>query len=122
MKTQGSGTIVNVSSVCQNYAWPGFSVYSAAKAGLAQASRSLYCELREHGVRVTTLIPSWGATEFASVCDDLSEAPSQDPSIRARCTKPAELGEAVLHICNTPPHLEVLEYTLLPMVQEIVPM
>ena len=122
MKGQGSGTIINVSSVCQKYAWPGWSVYSAAKAGLAQASKSLYCELRESGVRVTTLIPSWGATEFTSTTDDLVEAPSNDPAVRAQCTKPEELGEVVAHICNTPPHLEVLEYTVVPMVQEIMPL
>ena len=57
---------------------------------------------------------------FAAVCADLAGAPSQNPQIRAKCTQPTELGEAVLHICNTPPHLEVLEYTLLPMVQEIM--
>lgn len=122
MKKQGSGTIINVSSICQKYAWPGWSVYSAAKAGLAQASKSLYCELREYGVRVTTLIPSWGATEFAATTTDLAEAPSHDPDIRAKCIKPTELGDAVAHICETPAHLEVLEYTLLPMVQEIMPM
>jgi NADP-dependent 3-hydroxy acid dehydrogenase YdfG len=121
MKERGSGTVVNISSACQNYGWPGWSVYSAAKAGLAQASKCLYAELREHGVRVTTVIPSWGATEFTTVCDDLVEAPSNDPEIRAKCIKPEELGEAVLHICTTPPHLEVLEYTLIPMVQEIMP-
>ncbi len=122
MKKQGSGTIINISSACQDYAWPGWSVYSAAKAGIAQASKCLYAELREHGVRVTTLSPSWGATEFTGVCDDLEGAPSQDPVIRAQCIKPEELGEAVLHVCNTPSHLEVLEYKLLPLVQEIMPM
>jgi len=122
MKKQGSGTIINVSSVCQNYAWPGWSVYSGAKAGLAQASKSLYLELRPHGVRVTNLIPSWGVTEFTATTDDLAEAPSNDPAIRAKCTKPEELGEAVAHICATPAHLAVLEYTLVPMVQEIMPL
>ena len=64
MRAQRSGTIVNVSSVCQRQAWPGWSMYSAAKAGLAQLSNCLYTELRPAGVRVTTLIPSWGATQF----------------------------------------------------------
>lgn len=122
MKKQGSGTIINVSSVCQRYAWPGWSVYSAAKAGLAQASKCLYAELREHRVRVTTLVPSWGATEFTSTTADLGDAPSRDADIRAKCTKPEELGDIVAHICSLPPHLEVLEYTVMPMVQEIMPL
>ncbi|MBN1513516.1 MAG: SDR family oxidoreductase [Phycisphaerae bacterium] len=122
MKEQGSGTIINVSSVCQRYAWPGWSVYSAAKAGLAQASKCLYAELREHGVRVTTLVPSWGATEFTSTTADLGDAPSRDADIRAKCTTPEELGDVVAHICSLPPHLEILEYTVVPMVQEIMPL
>lgn len=122
MKKQSSGIIINMSSICQRYAWPGWSVYSAAKAGLAQASKSLYTELREYGVRVTTLVPSWGATEFASTTEDLSEAPSRDADVRAKCTKPEELGEIVAHICSLPPHLEILEYTVVPMVQEIMPL
>ena len=122
MKEQRSGTIINVSSVCQNCAWPGWSVYSAAKAGLAQASKSLYCELRQHGVRVTTVVPAWGATEFTSTTADLAEAPSRNPDIRAKCIQPEDLGGAVAHICAAPAHLEVLEYTLLPMVQEIMPL
>ncbi len=64
MAQQRSGTIINISSACQEQAWPGWSVYSAAKAGLAQLSNCLYTELREEGVRVTTLIPSWGAMGF----------------------------------------------------------
>lgn len=122
MKNQRSGLIINISSVCQQYAWPGWSVYSAAKAGLAQASKSLYGELREYGVRVTTLVPSWGATEFTSSTSDLADAPSQNPDIRAKCTKPEELGEIVAHICSVPPHLVVMEYTVLPLVQEISPL
>lgn len=122
MKKQGSGTIINVSSVCQTYAWPGWSVYSAAKAGLAQASKCLYAELRPHGVRVTTLVPSWGATEFTSTTPDLADAPTHDADIRAKSTKPEELGEIVAHICSLPRHLQVLEYTVLPLVQEIMPL
>ncbi len=121
MKAQGSGTIVNVSSVCQSHSWPGWSVYSAAKAGLRAASRSLYLELRSHGVRVTTLVPSWGATDFAGP-PDLGDAPANDPSIRALCTKPEELGDVVVHLCSLPAHLVALEYVLLPTVQEISPL
>lgn len=122
MKEQRSGTIINVSSVCQRYAWPGWSVYSAAKAGLAQASKSLYTEVREYGVRVTTLVPSWGVTEFTSTTRDLDGAPSRVADIRAKCTKPEELGDVVAHICALPAHLEILEYVVVPMVQEIMPL
>lgn len=65
----GGGTIVNISSVCARQAWGGWGVYSAAKAGLEQFSKCLYLEHREQGLRVTSLAPSWGATEFTDAAD-----------------------------------------------------
>jgi len=121
MKQQKSGMIINVSSVCAKYAWPGWSVYSAAKAGLGQLTKCLYVELREHGVRVTTLIPSWGATDFAAT-PDLAGHPARQADIRRQCIQPGELGEIVVHICALPAHLNVLEYTVVPRVQEIMPL
>jgi NAD(P)-dependent dehydrogenase (short-subunit alcohol dehydrogenase family) len=118
MKEAKSGTIVNISSVCERYAWPGFAVYSAAKAGLGQFSKCLYAELREHGVRVTTLIPSWGATGFA----EAAGLPSRSPQDAARCIQPEELGEMVATICELPEHLEVQDLTLVPTIQKIEPL
>ena len=52
MQQKKSGLIVNISSVCALYAWPAWSVYTAAKAGLSKFSHGLYTELRPYGVRV----------------------------------------------------------------------
>ena len=118
MKEQHSGTIVNVSSVCQRQAWPGFSVYSAAKAGLGQLSNCLYAELREHGVRVTTLMPSWGATGFL----EAAHLPDRSPEETARCIQPEELGDLVATICELPAHLALQDATLWPLIQEVLPL
>lgn len=118
MAEQGSGTIVNVSSVCEQQAWPGFGPYSAAKAGLAQLSDCLYTELREQGVRVTTLTPSWGATNFATAAG----LESKDEETREKCIQPRELGEVVAQICELPAHLEIQNLTLWPRIQEVVPL
>ena len=118
MAGQRSGTMINVSSVCQRQAWPGWSVYSAAKAGLAQLSNCLYTELRDKGVRVTTLIPSWGATEFLQAAN----LKPFDPDTSARCIQPEELGDLVVTICELPPHLEMQDVTLWPLVQKVEPL
>ncbi len=115
MRKQGGGTIINVSSVCARQAWPGWAVYSAAKAGLVQFSKCLYTELREHGVRVTSLIPSWGATDFGRS----AHLDERDSETNAKCIQPVELGELVATICELPPHLEIQDITLWPLVQEI---
>lgn len=118
MKVQKSGTIINISSICAKESWPGWSTYSAAKAGVVSLTQCLYAELREHGVRVTTVIPSWGATKFT----DAASLGPRDADVLARCIKPTELGELVAYVCSLPPHLEMLETTLLPTVQQIEPL
>lgn len=63
-KKQGYGKIINVSSVCDRRSWPGWSIYSAAKAGVNAFSKCLYTELRPHGIGVTLLVPGGSNTNF----------------------------------------------------------
>jgi NAD(P)-dependent dehydrogenase (short-subunit alcohol dehydrogenase family) len=63
-KKQGCGKIINVSSVCDRRSWPGWSVYSAAKAAVNAFTKCLYTELRPHGICVTLLVPSGSNTGF----------------------------------------------------------
>lgn len=68
-KQQGRGKIINVSSACDRRAWPGWSVYSAAKAAVNQFTRCLYTELRPHGIAVTLLVPGGSNTGFQAAAD-----------------------------------------------------
>lgn len=65
-KQQGYGKIINVSSACDRRSWPGWSVYSAAKAGVNAFTKCLYTELRPHGIAVTLLVPGGSNTGFQS--------------------------------------------------------
>lgn len=113
MQNQGSGLIVNIGSACSTHAWPGWSVYSAAKAGLLMFTRCLLTELRPHGVRVTSVLPSWGQTEFT----DAANLPPRDPSVLAQCISPADMGQLIVQIAQLPAHLVTEEMKLWPMVQ-----
>ena len=118
MKKLRSGCIVNISSVCARQAWPGWSVYSAAKAGIVQFSNCLYTELREWGIRVTSVIPSWGNAGFSKAAH-LAEF---DSETNARSIQPNELGELVASICALPAHLEIQDVTIWPLVQKVEPL
>ena len=63
-KQQGFGKIINVSSACDRRSWPGWSIYSAAKAAVNSFTRCLYTELRPHGIAVTLLVPGGSNTGF----------------------------------------------------------
>jgi NAD(P)-dependent dehydrogenase (short-subunit alcohol dehydrogenase family) len=118
MQKQGSGTVVNVSSVCAVEAWPKWGVYSAAKAGLLQLTKCLYAELRQHGARAACLVPSWGATDFSKAAG----LPEFDPQTAEKCIQPLELGRVVADICALPPHLSIQELILWPLVQQVEPL
>lgn len=61
MKSQNSGTVINVSSVA---GWIAGGTYSAAKSYLTVLSESLHTELRGTNVQVTALCPGFTRTEF----------------------------------------------------------
>jgi len=51
------GSIVNVTSIEAHRAGPGFALYSAMKAALANLTKSLALELGERGIRVNCIAP-----------------------------------------------------------------
>lgn len=64
MRAQGSGYILNIGSVAGFVGAPGWSVYSATKAGLAAFSEVLALDLAEFGIRVTVVEPAGFRTGF----------------------------------------------------------
>ena len=57
MVKQGSGVVLNTSSVHEVIAWTGYSAYTASKAGLSMMAKSLAQEAAPFGVRVLCLAP-----------------------------------------------------------------
>jgi len=113
MIEQKSGTIINIASVCANHAWPAYSVYAAAKAGLLNFSKSLYVELREFGVRVSCLIPAAGDTPF---CINAGGGPNPMQM------KAPDFAQAVFDVFNLPSHIVVENMTVWGIDQEVVPL
>lgn len=59
MREQRGGSIVNLASGAIDIATPGLICYAAAKAAVAQLSRTLAVELGPHQVRVNAIAPGW---------------------------------------------------------------
>ena len=66
MRAQGSGDIVNVSSVAGRFARAGNAVYAATKFGVGAFSEGLRNEVTEGGIRVTLIEPGFVDTELQS--------------------------------------------------------
>lgn len=115
MKEQQSGTIINLSSVCAKHAWPSWSVYTAAKAGVLGLGRCLHGELRPFGIRVGTLIPGAAETEFASS----ARMPFQ---LTGESLRPEDVAEAACLMAAMPDRAFVEELKIWGMNQEVIPL
>ncbi len=57
MTKEGSGVVLNLTSVHEEIPWSGYAAYTASKAGLSMLTKSLSQEAAPHGVRVLALAP-----------------------------------------------------------------
>lgn len=64
MRRQGSGTIVNLSSIFGRYAVPGGGYYHASKHAIEALSDALRLEVENFGIRVVLVEPGPVLTEF----------------------------------------------------------
>jgi 3-oxoacyl-[acyl-carrier protein] reductase len=65
LRERKDGLIVNVASRAGKIGFAGWGAYGASKFALVGLSESLYRELAPHGIKVTTLCPSWIDTDMA---------------------------------------------------------
>jgi 3-oxoacyl-[acyl-carrier protein] reductase len=70
MLRQGSGCIVNISSVNAISGHAGVSVYSATKAALDGFTRSLARELGPRNIRVNSVAPGYFESDMVSHIDE----------------------------------------------------
>ncbi|MGD9214264.1 MAG: 3-oxoacyl-ACP reductase FabG [Desulfobacteraceae bacterium] len=97
MVRQKSGSIVSIASVSGLMANRGQSNYSAAKAGLIGASRSVAAEVARLGVRVNVVAPGMIDTQM------LENAPLRDIKKiipMARIGRPEEVAKVVAFLCS----------------------
>jgi NAD(P)-dependent dehydrogenase (short-subunit alcohol dehydrogenase family) len=67
MRTQGSGTIINISSGAATSPLEGWSAYCASKAGALMLTRAAHLEEAAHGLRILGLSPGTVATDMQRV-------------------------------------------------------
>jgi NAD(P)-dependent dehydrogenase (short-subunit alcohol dehydrogenase family) len=65
LRAQGSGHIIQVSSIAGVFSLPGLGVYHASKFGLEGFTASLAAEVKGFGIRVTLVEPAGYATDWA---------------------------------------------------------
>lgn len=101
MVGQGSGTIVNVSSVNAVRGYRGVAVYTATKAGLDGFSRSLARELGPAGIRVNSVVPGFFDSDLTSqVAGETRELIERRTPLQ-RLAAVAEIADVVLFLVSS---------------------
>ena len=119
MKAQGSGHVVNISSVAGRVAGANTGVYNASKWGVGAFSESLRQEVSKNKIRVTIIEPGAVATELTEhvtnpevqervkkMYDDITTLESED------------IAAAVLYAVTQPDRVNVNEILIRPTEQE----
>ncbi|MGA2322192.1 MAG: SDR family NAD(P)-dependent oxidoreductase, partial [Solirubrobacteraceae bacterium] len=114
MRKQGSGHIVNVSSVAGRIARAGSGVYNLTKFGVGAFSESLRQEGVPLGVRVTLIEPGAVATELAGhnrpeVLEQMGKRFQGVTPLEAQ-----DIANAVLYAISQPPNVSVNEVLVRP--------
>jgi 3-oxoacyl-[acyl-carrier protein] reductase len=107
---ESRGDFVSLASVAGLRAFPGESVYNASKFGQIGFARSLDHELRELGVRVTSIAPGGIATDFAMGSGRTPDMPELEGMMSAE-----EVADVVLFAVTRPPGLRLMTVALRPM-------
>jgi len=106
MREQGSGHIINISSISGKFPLAGGSGYAATKFACTGFSQSLFQEVRDYGIKVTTIYP--GSVDSASHRHD----PAVDHGWKVT---PEEVGQVCLDVLNTRPGNCVSEVEIRPL-------
>jgi len=114
MRGQGSGHIVNVSSVAGRVARAGSGVYNLTKFGVGAFSESLRQEAVGMGVRVTLVEPGAVMTELAAhnrpeVLEAMAKRFQGVTPLAAQ-----DIADAVLYAISQPPNVSVNEMLVRP--------
>jgi NAD(P)-dependent dehydrogenase (short-subunit alcohol dehydrogenase family) len=103
MREQGSGVIVNCSSIGGLIGLPGRAMYHATKHGVIGMTKSAALEYAARGIRINAVCP--GTIETPMVTEMLAKEPEAMKEIMrdqpiGRLGRPEEIAAAVLWLCS----------------------
>ncbi|MGY1715759.1 SDR family NAD(P)-dependent oxidoreductase [Geodermatophilus sp. SYSU D01106] len=119
MVDQGSGDVVNISSVAGRTARKGAGVYNASKWAVNAFSESLRQEVTTRGVRISLVEPGAVATELTDhITQPEAKAASQRMAAEMTPLQAEDVARAIAYVVSQPPHVAVNEVLVRPTAQE----
>jgi len=115
MQKQGSGLIINISSLASRLPVPFMSAYNAAKAALASFTMTLQLELRTSNIHVVDLQPG-------DICTGFNNSVLKAETSGARSAAAvAQTWEVVERNIKAAPEPELVAHTILKLIDQARP-
>jgi 3-oxoacyl-[acyl-carrier protein] reductase len=105
-----AGDLVMLASVAGLHGLPFEAVYCSSKFAQVGLTRALDHELREQGVRCTTVAPGGVATDFAMGRGRTPDMPELDGMMSAE-----DVADAVMYVLTRPRNHRILEVAFRPV-------
>lgn len=119
MREQGSGHIVNVSSVAGRRASLGSAVYNLTKFGVTGFSEALRQEALHSNIRVTVVEPGFVETELLAHNENpyVVEAAEKLKAKIGQVLRAEDIADSIVHALAAPPHVSINEILVRPTSQ-----
>ncbi len=114
MVERGRGHVINMGSIAGDYAYPGGSVYCAAKAAVKALSDGLRIDLVDTPVRVTNIKPGLVETNFSVVRFRGDKATADNVYKGIRPLDGNDIAEVVYFAAAVPEHIQIAEVLVMP--------
>jgi NAD(P)-dependent dehydrogenase (short-subunit alcohol dehydrogenase family) len=105
MIAKGEGAVINIGSVSGKTGEANGAAYSASKFGLIGFTQSLYEEVREHGIKVSVILPGYVDTPMIPPVKHLD---------RGKMIQPDDIAQTVLFVLTSPTTCCPVEITVRP--------
>ena len=119
MVEQGSGDIVNVSSIAGRVARKGAGVYNASKWAVNAFSESLRQEVTGRGVRISLVEPGAVATELPDHITDEDARQGLSGLLKLDRLQAPDIAEAITYAVTQPERVSVNEILIRPTQQPV---
>jgi len=114
MRKNDKGHIVNIGSIAGVWTYANGVVYCATKAAVKTISEGIRIELVDTPIKITNIQPGLVETNFSITRfkGDELRAKKVYEGIDALTAK--DIAEVILWVCNTKPHVQISEVTVMP--------
>lgn len=104
MKENGSGSIINISSMAAQYGIPKVIAYSASKTAIDGMTRAMAVDLAQFGIRVNAVAPGFIRTNMSSKA--LDNDPERKNKVLSRTPmgrlgEPSDVADAVFYFATS---------------------